>query len=141
MLPTVWPGDTLVVEGVSSKDVFEGDVVMFSNGHRLVAHRIVAKNGGCQHPMVQTQGDAVPHPDSPVSERDVFGKVSFILRNGKCVEPRRRLGFSERVLAAVFRCSPFVARVVVVLHGLHQTSIAPSQDRMSQAQASQLQIS
>ena len=42
MLPTVWPGDTLVVERLASNEVFDGDIVLFSNGRRFVAHRVVS---------------------------------------------------------------------------------------------------
>ena len=42
MLPTVWPGDTLLVERLASNEVFDGDIVLFSNGRRFVAHRVVA---------------------------------------------------------------------------------------------------
>jgi signal peptidase I len=121
MLPKIWPGDTLVIERASSDVAVEGDIVIFSNGRRLVAHRVVAKTSELEDSTVQTQGDAVPHLDSPVPARDLLGKVSFILRNGRCVQPSRSLRFSERAVAAVFQRSPFAARVVVGVHGLRQT--------------------
>ena len=31
MLPTVWPGDTLVIEPANSIRVAEGDIVLFSS--------------------------------------------------------------------------------------------------------------
>ena len=116
MLPTIWPGDTLVIERASSGDVFDGDIVMFNNGRRFVAHRVVAKSIGPEGSMVRTQGDAVPQPDSPVARGDLQGKVSFILRNGTRIEANQKLGFSERALAAVFRRSEIAARVVVRVH-------------------------
>jgi signal peptidase I len=141
MLPTVWPGDMLVIERVSSEDVFEGDLVMFSSGRRFVAHRVVAKDRSSAGSRIQTQGDAVPLPDCPVAESDLLGKVSFILRSGKCMKPTRRLRFSKRALAAVFRRSPLAARAVVRLRGLSQTSHSPSQDETSQVQTEQVQTS
>ena len=41
MLPSVWPGDTLVIESVASDAVSEGDIVLFSRERRLFAHRVV----------------------------------------------------------------------------------------------------
>ena len=127
MLPTVWPGDTLVVERLASNEVFDGDIVLFSNGRRFVAHRVVAGTRRSGRSNVQTQGDAVPHLDSPVSGGNLLGKVSFIVRNGKRIPPRKSLRFPERAAAAVFRRSPLAARVFVGVHGLRQTSQGPSQ--------------
>lgn len=127
MLPTVWPGDTLVVEHLAGNDIFDGDIVLFSNGRRFVAHRVVAGTRRSGMSDVRTQGDAVPHLDSPVSGGNLLGKVSFIVRNGKRIPPRKSLRFSERAVAAVFRRSPLVARVFVGVHGLRQTSQGPSQ--------------
>jgi signal peptidase I len=139
MLPTVWPGDTLVIERVSSEDVFEGDLVMFSSGRRFVAHRVVAKGRSSAGSRIQTQGDAVPLPDCPVAESDLLGKVSFILRNGKCIEPTRRLRFSKRALAAVFRRAPLAARIVARVHRLRRNLQSQSQPQIPQVQTEQVQ--
>ena len=45
MLPTVWPGDTLVIERIHSDAVSEGDIVLFGRDRRVFAHRVVAKSG------------------------------------------------------------------------------------------------
>ena len=127
MLPTVRPGDTLVVERLAGDEVFDGDIVLFSNGRRFVAHRVVAGTRRSGSSNVQTQGDAVPHLDSPVPGESLLGKVSFIVRNGKRIPPRKNLRFPERAVAAVFRRSPLAARVFVGVHGLRQTSQGPSQ--------------
>lgn len=122
MLPTVWPGDTLVIERILSNQVCNGDIVMFSSGRRFVAHRVMASDCNPGNWRVQTQGDAAPRPDSPVDQGRLLGKVSFIIRNGKCIAPRKRLRFPERAVAAVFQYSTFAARVVVGVHGLRQSS-------------------
>ena len=41
MLPTVMPGDTLIVERVSG-EVSRGEIVLFSRNQRLFAHRVVS---------------------------------------------------------------------------------------------------
>ena len=43
MLPTVLPGDTLVIESAHSNSVCEGDIVLFGRDRRLFAHRVVTK--------------------------------------------------------------------------------------------------
>ncbi len=121
MLPTVWPGDMLVVDSVKSDGVCEGDIVLFGRDRRLFAHRVVKNNAGGNAKIV-TRGDAMPAPDPPVDETQLLGKVSCIIRNGKCIEPRRSLRVSERAVAALVRGSDTAARVVVGIHGMRQTS-------------------
>jgi signal peptidase I len=121
MLPTVWPGDTLVIEPANSSDVAEGDIVLFSNSERLVAHRLVASRCGAEN-SIETQGDAVGRPDSPLARGQLLGKVSFILRNGKSIAPNRTLGPSQRAAAGLFRRSNLAARIVVGVHGLCRSS-------------------
>lgn len=120
MLPSIWPGDVLVVESFSSNDVLQGDIVLFGAGARFVAHRVVSRN--VDHSRIQTQGDAVGQADQPISRGELMGKVSFILRDGKCIEPGKSLGLPERAIAALFRRSQVAARVVVGIHGIRQAS-------------------
>lgn len=122
MLPTVRPGDTLIIEAAHIErahgdEISTGDIAVFNSGRRFVAHRVVATAAGIGERKIQTQGDAVPLPDSPVSERELLGKVSFILRNGREIEPSRRLRLSQRAVAALLRCSGIAGRVVVGVHG------------------------
>ena len=121
MLPTVWPGDMLVVDRVKSEAVCEGDIVLFDRDRRLFAHRVV-KNNVRGDAKILTRGDAMPAPDPPVDETQLLGKVSCIVRDGRCIEPRRNLRFSERAVAALVRGSDTAARVVVGIHGMRQTS-------------------
>lgn len=120
MLPRVRPGDTLVIERARSCELSTGDIAVFNSGSRFVAHRVVATGVAVGERKIQTQGDAVLLPDSPVSEREVIGKVSLIVRNGREIEPSRSLRLSERALAALVRRSDIAGRVVVGVHGLRR---------------------
>jgi signal peptidase I len=122
MLPAVWPGDTLVIERVESGAVSEGDIILFERDRRLFAHRVVTKSSPAGDTKILTRGDAMPQPDPPLSERDMLGKVTSVVRNGKCIEPSRTPRFSERAVAALVRNSEIAARVVVGVHGMRQTS-------------------
>src|SRR5437868_9120860 len=75
MLPAIWPGDTLIVEHIHHSAISEGDIVLFSSGRRLVAHRVVKTNGSRKDSRIQTQGDAELRPDSPVAGNDLLGRV------------------------------------------------------------------
>ena len=127
MLPVLWPGDTLVIEPATGDDIAEGDIVTFSNGRRFVAHRVVSRTRGSGEPRFQTQGDALPQPDAPVPPANLLGRVSVILRDGRCVQPRKSLRWSERALAAMFRRCEIAARVVVGVHGMRRFAQDSSQ--------------
>jgi hypothetical protein len=116
MLPTIWPGDTLVIECIGS-NVSEGDIALFNRNHQFVAHRVVAKFGQPENPRVVTRGDATVVSDSPLSEDELLGKVSRICRNGRWIEPSRNLGLTARAVAALVRHSEMAARVAVGVQG------------------------
>jgi peptidase S24-like protein len=140
MLPTIMSGDTLAIQRSSiqrsSQDaVSVGDIVLFGRDRRLFVHRVVAKSAP-QHGTVVTRGDAMPVLDLPVSEADLLGRVTLILRNGNAVKPRRTLRFSEGVIAFLARRSTSAIRLVVGIHCLLQ-SFRQSQMRATQIQSSQ----
>ncbi|HEY1677787.1 MAG TPA: S24/S26 family peptidase [Candidatus Sulfotelmatobacter sp.] len=119
MLPTVFPGDTLLVERYESREVAKGDIVLFSRDRRLFAHRALRSGS---RSGVLTQGDAMPAPDPPVQGEEVLGKVIRISRNGKHIQPRKWMRFRDRAVAACVQRSEVAARLIVSVHGLRQTS-------------------
>jgi len=121
MLPSVWPGDTLLVESASAGQVSEGDIVLFGRDRRLFAHRVVARTRALDNPQIITRGDGMPQPDPPLADSELLGRVSHILRDGRCIEPRTSLPLPERFIAALVRRSESAARLLVRVHGLRQT--------------------
>ena len=116
MLPTVMPGDTLIVEKVPG-EISRGDIVLFSRNQRLFAHRVVSTPTG-QRDHVITQGDGMLRPDPPVASSELLGRVSLIVRNRTCSEPATKLGGSSRAVAEMVRRSDLAARIVVGIHGM-----------------------
>jgi signal peptidase I len=121
MLPSVFPGDTLVIESSESNEAVEGDIILFSRDRRLFAHRVV-KRANDSGPGLVTRGDAMPVADAVVRENEMLGRVVLIQRNGKSITPRKRMRFAARAVAALVRNSDMAARVVVGVYGLRQTS-------------------
>ena len=109
-----------MIERINAALLFEGDIVLVDRHRRLFAHRLVAKN--FESSGVLTRGDAMRQSDPRVDQEKLLGKVCFILRDGKCIEPRRTLRVSERAVAALVQRSDIAARVVVRIHGLRQPS-------------------
>lgn len=119
MFPAVRPGDVLVVDRTGSSEVAPRDIVLFARERRLFAHRVIA-NGGFG---LRTRGDAMPAPDAPVEENELLGRVSFIVRGGKHILPRRTSRIGERVVAQLVQRSEVAARVIVGIHGRLQSQV------------------
>ncbi len=121
MLPSVWPGDTLVIERVSPGRVRVGDVMLVGRDGRLCAHRVVsvAEDGGS--PRWITQGDANTAPDKPVSEGEILGRVSYVIRCGKLIAVPAELSVVDRLIAKIIRRSETAARAFVYLHRAVET--------------------
>jgi signal peptidase I len=121
MLPSVWPGETLVVERVSPDQVRIGDLVLVGREGRLCAHRVVDKVDDAESHRLITQGDALPAPDRPVSGNELLGRVTYLIRGGKLVTVPTELGVIDSVIAKVVRRSVPAARALVYVNGMRRT--------------------
>jgi signal peptidase I len=117
MLPTIWPGETLVVERVSPDQVRFGDVILVGRERRLCAHRVVStQDSGRPHWI--TQGDAMPAPDRPVSASELLGRVGYVIRAGRLIPVPAELSLAENLIAKLVRRSVPAARALVYLHDM-----------------------
>src|SRR5579885_1120567 len=74
MLPTIFPGDTLIVERCSASSTREGDIVLVSRDGRLIVHRLLGKTCEANRSSsIHTRGDSMPTVDPPVKERQLLG--------------------------------------------------------------------
>lgn len=78
MLPFLKSGDVGTVIPVKPEELSVGDVVMFHNSIKIIAHRIIHiryQNGKYQ---ILTKGDSSRHPDQPLAGHEILGKlISF----------------------------------------------------------------
>lgn len=116
MVPTLWPGDVLVIEALHSSTICLGDIVLFARHQRFIAHRVVETSWSGRD--IETRGDAMRQMDAPVSNRELLGRVVSIERNGKIIKPNRELNATSRSVAALVRHAPVVARVAVAMQGI-----------------------
>jgi signal peptidase I len=121
MLPSVWPGDTLVVDRISQDQARIGDIVLVGREGKLCAHRVIGKTGSPERQQWITQGDALPIPDRPVLEHELLGRVDYLIRAGKLIPVRSELSVVKRLLAKIARRSIPAARALVFLHRMQQT--------------------
>lgn len=107
MLPTIWPGDTLIIQ--TADQVRCGEIVLFERDARLFVHRVVAEGDR----EIRTRGDAMPQADAPVPRHQLLGRVVCIIREHKRIVPNRKIRLRERTVAGLVRCSDTAARFIV----------------------------
>src|SRR5437763_11389848 len=78
MLPAIWPGDILDIRRCRIGVVRTGEIALFECYGRLVAHRVIGRQGSA----LITQGDTLPAPDPQVTEAELLGTV-FMIRRGR----------------------------------------------------------
>ncbi len=118
MLPSVWPGETLLVDRVAPDQVRIGDVVLVGREGRLCAHRVVGTAGDSQNPRWITQGDALPVPDPPVAANELLGRIAYSIRAGERVAVPAELSGLAKMIAKIVRRSFLAARALVYFHCL-----------------------
>jgi signal peptidase I len=109
MLPTLLPGDELLVQRASLAELVPGDMVLFKQHARWFAHRVrlVEKNG--KRPCLITRGDALGADDPPVFPEDLLGRIADFVRNDQQRRIARRQPFLARLVSAAIRHVPYVA--------------------------------
>ncbi|HZQ94429.1 MAG TPA: S24 family peptidase [Candidatus Sulfotelmatobacter sp.] len=122
MLPTIWPGDTLMVTAAGPSEIASGEVGLFRREGSFFVHRVLEKSG--DGGQILSRGDANPAPDPPFDSGQLLGKVQFILRGGKRIKPSRRLKGAQRVLAGLLQVSENAARIAVTAHQWYRKSPA-----------------
>jgi hypothetical protein len=125
MLPSLWPGETLIVERVRPDHVKVGEIVLVRREGTLRAHRLIGTAGDAKNPQWITQGDALGVPDPPVAGEDLLGRVAYLIRAGRCIPVPAELSVVENLLAKIVRRSVPAARALVYLHRMVQTAEEP----------------
>lgn len=118
MLPSLWPGDLLLIHREDFGRISTGDIVLFTRGGRLFAHRVVSSAGQRGGEQLVTRGDALRAPDPPVTSAELLGRVCLIVRAGKWTAPRAGLSLCGFLLAALMSRSARVTGLLLRLHSL-----------------------
>jgi len=112
MLPTFYPGDTVVVETLPSSMINEGDVAVCIRDGRLCSHRVVKRHW----PLITTRGDANQHFDDAIPAAECVGRILAVERRGAIL--RRRT-----LLSLCIRRSQLVKKLVLLIVSL--TRVVP----------------
>jgi hypothetical protein len=118
MVPSVWPGDTLIVQRRAVQEVAVGNILLYRRKARLFAHRVVSKQDSLGKSRISVRGDAFPGQDEPLFNSEILGTVSRIVRGGKCVRPSSRLKLHQRLIGILTWHSNLFARLAVFVHSV-----------------------
>ncbi len=130
MIPSIWPGDILLVQRAAIREISEGEIVLYEREGRLFAHRVVGISEAGPSPRIVTQGDALPSQDAEISEAELLGRVAAVSCGGQWREMKKRPGLGNRIVIAIVRRSSFAARVLLHLHAKRGQRVAqPSAGR------------
>jgi len=120
MLPALWPGDIVTIEGTSCHAAVPGDIVLVLRKQHPFIHRLEKRCDDGGRLQWITRGDAVPQNDPPVAASELLGRVSCIQRNHRILVPRRRLSLAARLLAWMFCHWDRFRSVCLRLHSYRQ---------------------
>ena len=117
MLPSIRPADVLHIRSVDITRVQRDDVILYAQGRRLFAHRVVQTGPPGLERVLITRGDMHAHDDPPVTETQLLGRVEAQTRNGAILSPgqsrcrrspRRSSGLWFTCLCRVHLCAQAV---------------------------------
>lgn len=114
MVPSIWPGDELLIERNSDR-LTPGQIVAWQHNHRIFIHRVV--NTTIDKSTIQTRGDRLNICDPPFSQEQLIGVVTHVIRGGAPVVVSTRLSARARFLRLVSRASDWPAFLLIRLRG------------------------
>jgi hypothetical protein len=125
MVPSILPGDLVLIQRASLHEISPGEVVLFLQKGRLFVHRvvdrkIVATAGQLEESCLITRGDRLRHEDPPVTEPELLGRLVSIERDNQKVgvpalEPNRLI---VRLLQSSDRVTYFYLRLAAAWRSL-----------------------
>ncbi|MGH7986889.1 MAG: S24/S26 family peptidase [Candidatus Binataceae bacterium] len=124
MLPAVWPGDEVALDGAMLIPAV-GEIVMFSRHGRLFIHRVVERRTCNGETELVTRGDALAECDPPIKLDQVLGRVIAIRRHGRPVPLNPKCpSVSMRMVGRAVRAGSRLRRAILKLHTIRARTYA-----------------
>lgn len=116
MIPSIYPGDLLIVRSESIADARCGEIVLFLLSGRFFVHRVMRKWPERNRIVFATRGDALSQEDPSVDASQLLGRVTSILRHGKQVKFATRFNPWTKFLRWGVRNSDTFAKTLLAAH-------------------------
>jgi hypothetical protein len=101
MLPTLLPGDLLVIQRANYDAISSGDIVLYRRDDSLFVHRVIQSDSA----RLTTRGDSMAASD-PEGAIELLGKVVSVERNGCSRTVTPRLGLFAKLTGSLLCHSP-----------------------------------
>ncbi|MGA6971565.1 MAG: S24/S26 family peptidase [Candidatus Binatus sp.] len=118
MLPTLWPGDELLVRAHGSAEPSRGELVLFVRDGRLCTHRLIGRLDGAGAAQLIMRGDTAIASDPPVAASEILGTVALISRGGR--EVQISTSPAQKLISFGIRHSDFLRRAVLKIHSIRR---------------------
>jgi signal peptidase I len=99
MLPSLWPGDLLMIQSAAYDEVVPGDIVLFVREDRFFVHRLIEARRDAERLTWITRGDGMPNNDPPVAASELLGRVTAVSRGNRSFVPSREVPSLNSALA------------------------------------------
>ncbi|HTW25062.1 MAG TPA: S24/S26 family peptidase [Candidatus Baltobacteraceae bacterium] len=86
MVPSIFPGDVLVIKRDPLARLRPGHIVLASRDGRFFAHRVVRLTALGGKPRVITRGDALNQNDPAFLHDEILGRVTAVIRGQKNIQ-------------------------------------------------------
>jgi hypothetical protein len=118
MVPSIWPGDILVVRRGTPQGARSGEVVLFFREGHFYAHRLVSKAEERELLRLIARGDALSRNDPSYAESEMLGHVAAVIRGRKQIELARHPAAGQRLLRWIVQRSGSSVRWLLRWHSL-----------------------
>ena len=131
MLPTLWPGDLVLIQRRPLQQLVVGDVVLHQSDGRFFLHRLESCQTHGNRVHFVTRGDAMPQRDPPFSSAHFLGVLAGVQRDGDWLSWPLRMPAIARVLAALVRRSSQFSRLLLLAYG-RRTVFVPKKKKLTE---------
>jgi len=111
MFPYLRDGEVAVTVRIPADQLKVGQVIVFEQNGRWIAHRLVEIIQTKERSNYVAQGDSIMRPDAPISEDAYMGVVIGFLRNGKQHEVDFGQEFYGKIMVSLRPFPQFLIRL------------------------------
>jgi len=103
MYPTILNGDVITVAPVAADEIAHGDILLYRDGDRVLAHRLVGIAAYGSETRFRLRGDSNATCDLPIAASQIVGRVKTVERRGRAIALHATLAGIHRTSATIRR--------------------------------------
>ncbi len=120
MLPSIRPGDVLIIEAADVSEIPLGAIAVWRRGERLVAHRVIEQMVSADGSLkLVTCGDRQQQRDESIGDEELLGRVTMIQRGPRTMLPGPQPSAGARLLRCISRFTDWPAGLLVLCTRRH----------------------